>query len=345
MATTNNNLYTTKTASLKATKADIKSINVQRMTLNGKTIPDIIDENMIQVKVSSENMTGLTTVTKDGIVSLSEEKFELVHPTEEVYHNSQVNERFFSAFENVVLVKDGECLGENGELILNIDTTKINSLFSNIHWGNPYDYPNDSDTQNITRIFPHVIEWYGDMTSLEKIHTTFEMYYSDRQVQKTYNRNNYWFGSGLQTFVGDLSSLKNGLTLFGNTNLETFIGDLSSLEKGGDIDKNGYYQSLGMFGNTNLSLESVECIADTLQDLSGKSTGSIIISWKSLPADESLRLQLTKALNEIVKKNWIVGTNEELVTIATDSQYQISNFSTSGFISFSKCKTGQIVEY
>ena len=197
MATTNNNLYTTKTASLKATKADIKSINVQRMTLNGKTIPDIIDENMIQVKVSSENMTGLTTVTKDGIVSLSEEKFELVHPTEEVYHNSQVNERFFSAFENVVLVKDGECLGENGELILNIDTTKINSLFSNIHWGNPYDYPNDSDTQNITRIFPHVIEWYGDMTSLEKIHTTFEMYYSDRQVQKTYNRNNYWFGSGL----------------------------------------------------------------------------------------------------------------------------------------------------
>ena len=111
MATTNNNLYTTKTASLKATKADIMSVNAQKMTLGGKTIPDIIDENMIQVKVSSDSITGLTTVTKDGIVSLSEEKFELVHPTDEVYHNSQVNERFFSAFENVVLVKDGECLG------------------------------------------------------------------------------------------------------------------------------------------------------------------------------------------------------------------------------------------
>ena len=340
------NLYTTKTASLKATKADIKSINAQRMTLNGKTIPDIIDEKMIRVKVSSENMTGLTTVTKDGIVSLSEEKFELVHPTEEAYNNIHVNGRTFSAFKDVVLVKDGECLGENGELLLNFDTTKINSLYSDIAWGNPYDYPNNSDTQNITRIFPHVIEWYGDMTSLEKIRTTYEMYPSDRQVQKTYNSNNYWFGSGLQTFVGDLSSLKNGSTLFGNTNLETFIGDLSSLENGGDIDANGKYQSLGMFGNTNLSLESVEYIADTIQDLSGKSTGSIIISWKSLPADESLRLQLTKALNEIVKKNWIVGTNEELVTIATNSQYQISNLTTtSGFVKFGDCKTGRIVEY
>ena len=46
---TTTNLYTTKTASLKATKADIKNINAKNMTLGGKSIPEIIDENMIKV--------------------------------------------------------------------------------------------------------------------------------------------------------------------------------------------------------------------------------------------------------------------------------------------------------
>ena len=41
-----NNLYTTKTAALKATKADINKLDAKKMLLNGKNILDYISDSV-----------------------------------------------------------------------------------------------------------------------------------------------------------------------------------------------------------------------------------------------------------------------------------------------------------
>ena len=95
-----------------------------------------------------------------------------------------------------------------------------------------------------------------------------------------------------------------------------------------------------MFENTNLSLESVEIIADTIHDFSGETKignrGMINISWHTLSTDEKTRNDLVEALNEIVKKGWhIQKTNSELTNIAQSKGYTISSgeFGEAGFFS------------
>lgn len=91
------------------------------------------------------------------------------------------------------------------------------------------------------------------------------------------------------------------------TNLTTFISDLSSLTYGGQ-----------MFYNTNLSLESVECIADTINEYEA----TISISWNTLPA-ESERQALIDELSRIVDKGWTLRTNDELLPLFDSEKYQI----------------------
>jgi hypothetical protein len=61
----------------------------------------------------------------------------------------------------------------------------------------------------------------------------------------------------LTSWVADLSNLTDGSTMFsGCSNLTTFIGDLSSLENANM-----------MFSHCNLSVESLEFIADSLPEI------------------------------------------------------------------------------
>ena len=136
--------------------------------------------------------------------------------------------------------------------------------------------------------------------------------------------------SALETFIGDLSSLKSGIVMFGGCyNLTTFIGDLSSLEKGGNIVKPGSVSSYygGMFVNTNLTVESVENIADTLPENPvvnvGTSEGTIGISWKELTTVTEERQELVDALCGVLDKGWVLVTNSELLTMFDTEKYQV----------------------
>ena len=319
MATTNNNLYTTKTASLKATKADIMSVNAQKMTLGGKTIPEIIDENMIKVQTSTANLTGLTSITDNGVVTLTDGKMNLTFKGDN------------NPFKTVTMVKDGEGFDANGSKVINLSTEKIKSLFWD-DWGSIA-----TGITNQSMLFPVMEEWYGDLSSLESLGQMEHGFVMS--LPEFYDL--CWFGPNLHTFIGDIGKLKMGWHMFADTNLETFIGDLSSLESG------GVRSSSGMFYNTNLSLESVECIADTIRDLIANpiastfaplpppvppsyttetiSNGVIHISWKSLTADTELQKSLVKEMNKIVQKGWMVVTNTELKTLASSLGYTISN--------------------
>lgn len=122
---------------------------------------------------------------------------------------------------------------------------------------------------------------------------------------------NWMFGDSreLTTFIGDLSSLTKGNSMFANcSNLTTFTGDLSSLT-------DGDY----MFSDTQLSLESVECIADTIATT--YAAKSLDISWKVLP-EEAARQQYVDALSAIVDKGWTLHTNQELLPLFDSEKYE-----------------------
>lgn len=84
----------------------------------------------------------------------------------------------------------------------------------------------------------------------------------------------------LATFCGDLSSLTNGYHMFySDTALTSFCGDLSGLTGGG-----------GMFSYCKLDAESLECIADTINDVRSLTTSTqvtklINISYNCSAAD------------------------------------------------------------
>lgn len=132
--------------------------------------------------------------------------------------------------------------------------------------------------------------------------------------------------SALETFIGDLSSLRNGCGMFsGCSSLTTFIGDLSSLEIGGNNAQNS--SNGGIFNRTNLSVESVEIIADTLPENPevdvDTQKGTIGISWDVLTSDTTERQKLVDALSGVLDKGWVLFTNSELLTMFDTEKYQV----------------------
>ena len=119
----------------------------------------------------------------------------------------------------------------------------------------------------------------------------------------------YMFASSeaFTSFSGDLSNLTNGYSMFGNCfALTSFCGDLSGLE-----------DAENMFDETKLNLESVECIADTINE----SEGTITILWNELP-EEDKRQAFVDELSRIVDKGWTLETNPELLPLFDSEKYE-----------------------
>lgn len=117
----------------------------------------------------------------------------------------------------------------------------------------------------------------------------------------------FYNDSNLIEFIGDLSSLRNGRQMFNScSNFKTFIGDLSSLEQG-EL----------MFNYNSLSIDSVSCIADTINEYEGH----ITISWFELP-EEDKRQEFINELSLIVDKGWTLETNAELLPLFDSEKYQ-----------------------
>lgn len=160
-----------------------------------------------------------------------------------------------------------------------------------------------------------ITEWVADMPNFVTSKTTSE------KLATFYNCH------ALTTFIGDLSSLKYAQGMFsGCSSLETFIGDLSSLEYGTVSLTSG---STGMFTGTNLSVESVENIADTLPTIVADTTknlyGVIQITWNSLTSDAAKQQELVDALSGIVDKGWALVTNSALHSKFDTNEYKIES--------------------
>ena len=113
-------------------------------------------------------------------------------------------------------------------------------------------------------------------------------------LKTAYNSGNggLFEGMTLTTFIGDLSSLTDGRRMFYYCDaLTTFIGDLSSLENGE-----------GMFEGTQLPVESVEIIVDTLPEITNSATMTIRI--QTPPSSTTELTAYMTAMTPIVDKGW-----------------------------------------
>ena len=123
-----NNLYTTKTAALKATKADINKLDAKKMLLNGKNILEYISESGFNSydtrdpQLKNDELDIWNTA-----IGLSEEGHIEVKPHAHYisydYDNEEISlegitESQFETLRTVVKVIDNEVLGENDEHIM-----------------------------------------------------------------------------------------------------------------------------------------------------------------------------------------------------------------------------------
>jgi hypothetical protein len=93
----------------------------------------------------------------------------------------------------------------------------------------------------------------GDLSNLE-----------NASFGSSWDNRTFYSSNALDTFIGDLSSLTNGECMFCHCyNLTTFISDLSSLTNGDN-----------MFNYCKLDAESLECIADTINDVRSLTTAN-----------------------------------------------------------------------
>lgn len=192
---------------------------------------------------------------------------------------------------NVVKVVNNEAFNADGEKIATIETDKLKNGTSMFYNVNISEFASDMPLLEDGKYMfagSALTQFVGDLPSLTDASTMFDR-------------------ADIVEFIGDLSSLTNGGYMFNYCNsLTTFISDLSSLTSGGS-----------MFNDTNLSLESIECIADTINEY----TGYITISWGAIPA-ESERQLLVDELSRIVDKGWTLRTNQELLPLFDSEKYQ-----------------------
>ena len=187
--------YNTRTASLKATIADIrnldaKQIDAENIKLKGKNILEYIDENVPDITYTKDTRT--TTYPKDlwgEWVETKDDGTIVIHDDYLSNPNSSSNTNWRwlesvravqdnKAYSGIDTDEDGHFTGVNGHTVIaNIQTNRI---------------------KDGTKMF----------SGAQMLPFTFF------------------------SFIGDLSSLTNGTNMFYNSALESFSGDLSSLTNG-----------------------------------------------------------------------------------------------------------------
>ena len=306
-----NNLYTTKTAALKATKADVTKLNVKTIKVNGKDVATSVKHPNDTREVITENdlWGSWAEITKDGEIIFHED--ELSNPNASNYTTWK---------EDITKVEDNKAY-VGVTLYANIQTEKLKngtSMFSDCIFLTTFT----SDLSSLT-------DGYQMFRSCHNL-TNFTSDSSGSPVNLsslTDGRYMFNYCSNLTTFASDLSSLTSGSYMFESCyNLTNFTSDLSSLTRGNcmfngcnnlttftsDLSSltNGYY----MFKGCKLDTDSLMHIAETINDVRDLTNGSYngagvyktihIGIGNTTPTEEEKEL-----LTEIHNKGWQVYVN------------------------------------
>ena len=229
--------YTTKTAALKATKADINKLEAKKLKVNGKdVILSAKHDNDTRETVTEDDLWGQYTEIKDGQVIVHDDY--VINPWGNRAWITSVNK----VEKNKAYVNDTFCA--------NIQTEKIkNGRYMFLACSNFTSFSSDlSSLTNGKQMFENCSNFTTFESNLSSL-TNGEMMFSGCSALTTFTsqflnspielrsliRGYRMFKgcSNLEKFSFDLNSLTNGYEMFNNcSNLVTFIGDLSSLTNG-----------------------------------------------------------------------------------------------------------------
>ena len=217
-----NNLYTTKTAALKATKADINKLDAKKMLLNGKNILDYIsDSEFNSYDTRDPQLKNDELDIWNTEISLSDNGHIEVKPFEHNYsYLSNTGKLEITRGSSCVHVIDNEILDANNEHVMYWQTDGFTSSEHAHVFGKNINTFN-SDLSKMTN---------GD--SMFSYCENLESFTSDLS-SLTNGDSMFYLCSALTTFSSDLSSLTDGASMFNNcSNLKSFNSNLSSLTDG-----------------------------------------------------------------------------------------------------------------
>lgn len=297
--------YTQKTAALKATDADIRSLRIKH---NGPKAVNGLS-NILDVIPS---VTDGNTNTEYGIapeIKFTGEYIQTVPTHDDKGRLTEVNIKVGDHFTSTTLLPNGWNTGAyqlysdkvystSGEIIYNISTkliidgtdmfngvTSLKKFSSNLdnlaiglrmfqgsgitEFTRPVKnlYKGDSMFKGATDLVRFNGEFDKLNTAVSMFENTTSLTSFRSNMPKLYRGNRMFMGSGLEDFSSTTPYLYDGTDMFANTNLSTINVSLKSLADG-----------TGMFANTKLSLDSVMNIAETLPS----------INYTALYTDEDL---------------------------------------------------------
>lgn len=210
------NFYTTTTAALKATKADIRLIDAKQIKLNGEPIPSKVLDDRGEF-VTDQDLWG-TSVTTDenGVVHVSHKWVTNPNTFLSPWNSSVKAIQNNKAYSEITIDSEGEISVVETSFIANIQTEKIKNGGAMFHNTSLASFSGDlSSLTNGTIMFGN--------TPL----SSFDIDLSSLTVGA-----NMFQHTSLTSFNVNLRSLVNGKRMFGSTPLSSFDSDLSSLVDG-----------------------------------------------------------------------------------------------------------------
>ena len=368
-----NNLYTTKTAALKATKADINKLDAKKIFLGGENILDIIKNATPTIKHSKDTRETVTEndlwgqwveTTSDGTIIVHDD--EIINPNGDYPWNTSITK----------VVDDKAYVGDT--LYGNIQTEKIKD-------GRSFFYMDSALTSFAGNLDNLVIgggsgtgdgmfyyctnlkRFNSDLSSLTNgINMFWDCYelsyfisdYSGSPVNlSSLTDGDYMFYNctALTTFTSDLSSLTSAKSMFYNCNaLTTFTSDLSSLTYGnsmfGGCDFTRFNYNLPSLTNGSSMFYNCSNLTTFTSDLSSLTSGyDMFENCSKLSTFTSDLSSLTNGRIMFADCSALTTFNNDLSSL-TDGSYMFTDCSslttftsdlsslTSGYMMFYKTK-------
>lgn len=243
------------------------------------------------------------------------------------YINNPNADEYSAWITNVTKVEDNKAYNANN-IIANVQTDRIKNGYAMFYRTQLASF--DGDLNSLTNGvwmfgYTQLTTFNSELNNLidgEGMFAGGKFTTFDYALPKLINGENMFLAcTNLRSFTGDLSGLTDGSTMFKScSNLTSFNGDLSSLTSGYQMfgscsnltSFNGDLTSLTdgahMFSGCKLDTESVECIADTINTVTGSKSIYIGIG-NSTPDDDE-----DKAFAQIKAKGWNVYVNGSAYT-------------------------------
>ena len=198
--------YNTRTASLRATIADVRVIDAKKMNLDGKNILEYIKESVPVITHSQDTRTT-------------------------VYENDLWGQWVETKDDGTIVVHDDWVTNPNGNSawLSNVKAVQDNKAYSEITTDDEGNFTGVVEDSVVANIQTEKIKDGRGMFS----YNSLESFNGD--LSSLVNGFFMFYNTSLASFSGDLSSLVDGSWMFKNSSLESFNGDLSSLVNGSEM--------------------------------------------------------------------------------------------------------------